>query len=109
MIPAPEQAGTSGSFNASLSELQVFHSKNTAHSFGRRITPMNPELNLNVEQHDFEKLAAQASPGVVREFWDFLRNNKKWWLTPIVIIMLLFGALLFLSSTAAAPFIYTLF
>ena len=23
---------------------------------------MNPELNLNVEQHDFEKLAAQSSP-----------------------------------------------
>ena len=43
------------------------------------------------------------------EFWAFLAQNKKWWLLPIVIVMLLLGVLIFLSSTAAAPFIYTLF
>ncbi|WP_417731142.1 DUF5989 family protein [Rosistilla oblonga] len=43
------------------------------------------------------------------ELVEFLRFNKKWWLAPILIALLLLGALLMLSSTAAAPFIYTLF
>ena len=46
---------------------------------------------------------------LLSEFWAFLKQNKKWWLLPIVITMLLLGVLIFLSSTAAAPFIYTLF
>jgi len=47
--------------------------------------------------------------GIVAEFWYFLSHTKKWWLLPIVVILLAFGVLVFLSSTAAAPFIYTLF
>jgi hypothetical protein len=53
--------------------------------------------------------AEQRAPGIVREFWDFLRYNKKWWLLPIVVVLLLLGLLIFFGSTAAAPFIYTLF
>ena len=70
---------------------------------------MASETKPDTEQHSFEQLADQGSPGFFMEFGDFLRHNKKWWLTPIVVIMLLFGALIFLSGTAAAPFIYTLF
>lgn len=59
---------------------------------------------------DFEKAAADAQgESLASEFWAFLAQNKKWWLAPIVIVMLLLGVLIFLSSTAAAPFIYTLF
>ena len=59
---------------------------------------------------DFEKAAAQQEgESLVAEFWAFLKQNKKWWLLPIVIVMLMLGVLIFLSSTAAAPFIYTLF
>jgi len=47
--------------------------------------------------------------GVVGEFWYFLRHSKKWWLMPIVLTLMVFGVLVFLSSTGAAPFIYTLF
>jgi hypothetical protein len=61
------------------------------------------------EESDFLGQAAQPAPGIVREFWEFLRDNKKWWITPIVLVLLLVTALIFLSSTAAAPFIYTLF
>jgi hypothetical protein len=61
------------------------------------------------DQAHFEDLASQRTPGVIREFWDFLRNNKKWWLTPIIVILLIFSGLVLLSGTAAAPFIYTLF
>ena len=59
---------------------------------------------------EFEKAAAeQQGESLFSEFWAFLKQNKKWWLLPIVITMLLLGVLIFLSSTAAAPFIYTLF
>jgi Family of unknown function (DUF5989) len=59
---------------------------------------------------DFEKAAAESQDeSLAREFLSFLAQNKKWWLLPIVIVMLLLGALFVLSSTAAAPFIYTLF
>ncbi len=50
-----------------------------------------------------------VQPGLLREFWDFLRYNKKWWLTPIILTLLVLGVFVFLTSTAFAPFIYTLF
>ena len=60
--------------------------------------------------NDFERMSGEyAGGGFLAEYWAFLRHNKKWWLLPIVIVMLLLGVLIFLSSTAAAPFIYTLF
>jgi hypothetical protein len=47
---------------------------------------------------------------LLREVWQFLRIRKKFWLLPIIIVMLIFGALMiFASSSALAPFIYTLF
>lgn len=47
---------------------------------------------------------------VLREFLEFLRQEKKFWLIPIVIILGLCGLLLVLTqSSAVAPFIYTLF
>lgn len=47
---------------------------------------------------------------ILREFWDFLKARKKWWLAPIIIMLLLLGTLIFFtSSSAIAPFIYTLF
>jgi hypothetical protein len=59
---------------------------------------------------EFEKAAADSQgESLVSEFLSFLAHNKKWWLLPIMIVMLLLGVLIFLSSTAAAPFIYTLF
>jgi hypothetical protein len=62
------------------------------------------------QNRSFEELSQQEGQrSFVVEFWEFLRQNKKWWLTPIAVVLLLFGALMILSSTAAAPFIYTLF
>ena len=58
---------------------------------------------------EFERAAAAQGESLTSEFWAFLAQNKKWWLAPIVIVMPLLGALIFLSSTAVAPFIYTLF
>ena len=61
-------------------------------------------------RNDFEKASQElAGDGLLREFWEFLRNNKKWWLMPILLMILLCGLLVLLSGTAVAPFIYTIF
>ena len=35
---------------------------------------------------DFDREAQSPRPGLLREFWEFLKHNKKWWLLPIVIV-----------------------
>jgi cell division protein FtsB len=48
--------------------------------------------------------------GIIKEFWQFLRERKRWWLVPIVFFLLLLGVLLvFAKGSALAPFIYSLF
>ena len=61
------------------------------------------------DKSTFEREAEQKSHGLLAEYKDFLLHNKKWWLIPIVVALLLVGILVVLGSTAAAPFIYTLF
>jgi Family of unknown function (DUF5989) len=58
---------------------------------------------------DFQRLAESPPPGMLREFWDFLRENRAWWLTPIIVVLLAISVLVILGATGAAPLIYTLF
>ena len=58
---------------------------------------------------EFAAQAEQQSPGLLREYVDFLKHNKKWWLLPIIFALLLVGVLIIFGGSAAAPFIYTLF
>jgi len=60
-------------------------------------------------QEDFLQEVEQPQPGLIREFVDFLLDNKKWWLIPIILVLFLVGLLIVLGGTAAAPFIYTIF
>jgi hypothetical protein len=47
---------------------------------------------------------------IIREFFDYLRQQKKWWIAPILIFLVLLGGLIiFASSSVLAPFIYSLF
>ncbi len=47
---------------------------------------------------------------IVREFLEFLLENKKWWIAPIVLSLLALGGLVvFTEGSALAPFIYALF
>lgn len=68
---------------------------------------MTPDDGPNSKR--FADEASQKPTSTLGELIAFLRYNKKWWLTPIVVMLLLIGALVILGSTAAAPFIYTLF
>ena len=61
------------------------------------------------QDSEFLEHAKGKRVGIFLEFWDYLRYNRKWWLLPVLIALSLFGMLVFLSSSAAAPFIYTLF
>jgi len=58
---------------------------------------MQPEPKLKQNSNFFQEL------------FQFLIQNKKWWLVPIALVILVMGILVILGSTAAAPFIYTLF
>jgi hypothetical protein len=58
---------------------------------------------------EFAREAEAAPAGLLREFWDFARQNKKLWLLPVIGFLLLIGAFAILGGTVAAPFIYTLF
>jgi hypothetical protein len=57
----------------------------------------------------FDRHGSAGRSSLVGEFLHFLGRTKKWWLLPIVIVVLMLGGLMFLGSTAAAPFIYSLF
>ena len=59
-------------------------------------------------ENDFKKASQEKPAGIVREFLQFLSENKKWWLLPIVVVLAL-CSLLAIFATTFAPYIYTLF
>ncbi len=61
------------------------------------------------DTHEFSRAAGEARPGLVAEFWDFLKHNKKWWLLPILLAAVGIGVLIALGGTGAAPLIYPMF
>jgi uncharacterized protein involved in exopolysaccharide biosynthesis len=68
------------------------------------------ETTTTGDRSEFQQAVAQQRPGSsLSELWEFLRWNKKWWLLPLLAVMILLALLMALSTTAAAPFIYTLF
>ncbi|MFO8057416.1 MAG: DUF5989 family protein [bacterium] len=48
---------------------------------------------------------------IMKEFWQFIKEEKVWWITPIVVVFLLLLVMVFLvdSGPAVLPFIYTIF
>jgi len=69
------------------------------------VSESNPPEKLN----EFEKLRQDEQLSLIGEFVLFIRENKAWWMIPIVLVLGMVGLLIILSSTGAAPFIYTLF
>jgi len=61
------------------------------------------------ETRSIDEIEDQRSRGILREFWDFVRENKKYWLLPLVFTLLLLGSLILFAGSSAAPSIYTLF
>ena len=61
------------------------------------------------KENEFEAASDAPPTSLWTEFFQFVVENKKWWLIPILLSFGLIGLLVALSSTGAAPFIYTLF
>ncbi len=68
----------------------------------------SPDRHDAVAPETFAAQAESEAPGLLREFWDFLKHNKKWWLGPIVVTLLVVSFFLIIGGSAA-PFIYALF
>ena len=59
---------------------------------------------------EFEQQARVAvQHGLLHDLLAFVWQSKKWWMAPLIVTLVLLGVLVFLSSSAAAPFIYSLF
>ena len=65
------------------------------------------------QESEFEKAKEGKQASLLREFVDFVLDNKKWWLVPIFLVLFLFALIVVLGatvgSTGVAPFIYTIF
>jgi hypothetical protein len=68
-----------------------------------------PDNKTTTQANEFARQGTAARSSFLSEYLYLLKNNKKWWMLPLALILLGFGALMVLSSTGAAPFIYTLF
>jgi hypothetical protein len=64
------------------------------------------EEKRNAARNDLRRAVNEPEPGLLAEFWAFLKENKKWWILPILLAILLLGFLVILSGTGLAPFIY---
>lgn len=61
------------------------------------------------QEAEFARHGRMKRSSFVSEYFYLLKTNKKWWMIPLILMFLAFGALMILTSTGAAPFIYTLF
>jgi len=75
-----------------------------------------PAYEANLQEAETSNTRSQTqrprseTMALFSEFVEFLGERKKYWLLPIVVVMVLLGALIvFTSSSAIAPFIYTVF
>ena len=58
---------------------------------------------------ELEREVQRPEAGLLREYWQFLREEKKWWLAPILVLLMVSGGLIMVGGTAVGPFIYALF
>ena len=70
---------------------------------------MTEDKKDSEQPNEFEALGQEQELSLIGEFWVFIKENKAWWMVPILLVLGGLGILVMLSSTGAAPFIYTLF
>ena len=63
----------------------------------------------NSSPNQFQEMADEQQLSLASELWMFIIENKAWWMVPILLVLGGLGVLVIISSTGAAPFIYTLF
>jgi hypothetical protein len=63
----------------------------------------------DLNSKSFEEVGVDEQRGLLGEFYEYFKDSRKLWLIPLLLALLGMGAVIVLGSTAAAPFIYTLF
>ena len=64
----------------------------------------------NIPRPTSINLTKEIKMELLKDLWGYLKVRKKFWLLPLIIVLLLIGVLIVLSSSSAiAPFIYTIF
>jgi hypothetical protein len=58
---------------------------------------------------EFARQASAKRSSFLSDYLYLVKSNRKWWMLPLMGLLLGFGLLMVLSSTGAAPFIYTMF
>jgi hypothetical protein len=64
---------------------------------------------MSSQHEEFARQSRLERQSFLSEYLSLLRRTGKWWMLPMIGLLLGLGVLMILSSTAAAPFIYTLF
>lgn len=72
-------------------------------------TSEQPTSNTGGPGRELSHVSGGRSRGPARELIRFLAQNKKWWLAPIIGGLLVVGVVAGVTSSAVAPFLYTLF
>ena len=70
---------------------------------------MNDRGNESDDQPDTNLPALaekHSSPGLVREFFQFLVRDAIWWLLAILILVAVVGLVIYLTADRPEPFIY---
>jgi hypothetical protein len=69
----------------------------------------NTPQNASKGARDFSEQYNVPSRSVVSQLGQFVAATGKWWLLPVFLALAIAAILIVLGSTAAAPFIYTIF
>lgn len=82
----------------------------TSDNTDQRVDTMTDECRTEPSDanEQFARQAEQAPPGLLSEYWHFLRHSKKWYMIPIIVLLLLLGLLVALSASGLMPFIYAI-
>ena len=75
------------------------------------MTDNNDKVDSQTSEEAANPLAELQSkpPGLLSEFWYFIKNEKVWWMAPIILVLLfMIGFIVWVEASPVLPFIYTL-
>ena len=75
----------------------------------KKAVESDPEKPDDDDREEFASMAEGSQPGLIKEFYAFLRTNKKWWLVPIIVALLIALLVVLIGGSPLAPFLYPLF
>jgi hypothetical protein len=58
---------------------------------------------------EFSRLAGKQAPGILRQAWQLIAQERKWYLLPLLLAFLLVGGFVMLGGSGVAPLLYALF